>query len=348
MEEVMAGIPYSSIDDAVVATQNRLIKRGAFVDMQTDLTDHVAVREMWKARRNVFEGGLSWEFEIQMDHNHSAKAVGLYETDGANINDTLTKGEVAPRHVNAHYVYDRREPAFQRGGVAVVNLVKTRYTAMMVSFYEYLESVLWSKPTDSSDEKTPFGIQYWVTRSATTGFNGGNPAGFTSGKAGIDATTYTRFQNYTAQYAAVSKIDLIRKMREAHRKTQFRSPVSHSTPVVGGMKNGIYTGNDVIGLLEEELEKQNMSLGNDVASKDGKTLFKGTPITYAPKLDDDSTDPIYMLDWKWLAVGVMAGWAENLSKPTQVANKHTVMRVDLDASLNMVCTDPRKQAVITL
>jgi hypothetical protein len=113
------------------------------------------------------------------------------------------------------------------------------------------------------------------------------------------------------------------------------------------MGNGIYTNDAVVGLLEEVLEQQNMSLGNDVASKDGKTLFKSTPITYAPKLDDDTTNPVYMLDWKTLAVGVMDGWENNLSAPYMVAGKHLVRRVDLDASLNTICTDPRRQVVIS-
>jgi hypothetical protein len=338
---------FTDIDDAVIATQNTFIKRGAFVDMQTDLTDHVAVREMWKGRQKAFEGGLAWEFELQMDHNHSARTVGLYETDGSSLTDGLKKGTVDMRHVNAHYLYDQRENAFQRGGSEIVDLVRTRYIGMIVSLYELLEEILWSKPTDSSDAKTPFGLAYWVTKSATEGFNGGNPAGFADGRAGISSVTYPRFQNWTARYAEITKQDLIRKMRRAHRKTQFRSPISHAVPSLAGMSNGIYTNDAVIGLLEEVLEANNMSLGNDIASRDGRVMFKGTPLTYAPKLDGDSTDPIYMLDWKWLAIGVLSGWENNLTKPYMVPGKHLVRRVDLDASLNMVCTDPRKQTVIS-
>lgn len=340
------GLQFSEIDDAVLLTQNKLIKRGAFVDMQTDLTDHIAVREMWKARRKAFAGGENWEFEVQMDHNHSARTVGLFETDGSSINDTMKKGEVPVRHVNAHYLYDQREKAFQRGGTQIVDLIKTRYVAMQISFYELLEELLWGKPTDSSDTKTPFGLQYWVTKSATEGFNGGNPSGFSDGRAGISTSDYSRFANWTAQYTAVTKADLIRKMRKAHRKTKFRSPVSHAVPDLGSMSNGIYTNDDVIGTLEEVLEDQNMNLGNDIASKDGKVMFKSSPVIYAPKLDSDSSDPVYMLDWKTLAIGVLAGWANNLSAPYMVAGKHLVRRVDLDASLNMICTDPRKQTVI--
>ena len=341
------GLAFSKIDDAVLATQNKLIKKGAFVDMQTDLTDHVAVREMWKGRQKQFEGGQDWEFEIQMDHNHSARTVGLYETDGSSENDTLKDGKVSVRHVNAHYIYDQRLPAFQRGGTAIVNLIKSKQTGMMVSLYELLEEILWSKPADSSDDKTPFGLAYWVTKNALEGFYGGNPVGFSEGRAGISTEDYPRFANWTAKYASVTKDDVVRKMRRAHRKTKFRSPVSHATPDLGSMKNGIYTNDNVIGTLEELLEAQNMNLGNDLASKDGRTLFKSTPVQYAPYLDNDSTDPIYMLDWKWLAIGVLAGWENNLSAPYMVPGKHLVRRVDLDASLNMVCTDPRRQAVIS-
>lgn len=341
------GLAYSQIDDAVLLTQNNLIKKGAFVDMQTDLTDHIAVREMWQDRQKQFEGGENWEFEVQMDHNHSARTVGLYESDGSSVTDTMEMGEVPVRHVNAHYIYDQREKAFQRGGHAIVDLVRTRYVAMMVSFYELLEELLWSKPTDSSNVKDPFGIAYWVTKATTEGFYGVDPAGFTDGRGGISSTDYSRFANYTAQYSAVSKEDLIRKMRRGWRKSRFRSPVSHATPNLGKMKNGIYANDTVVGLMEEVLEANNMSLGNDLASKDGKVLFKGTPITYAPKLDDDSSDPIYMLDWKWLAVGVMAGWEDNLSAPYMAPGRHLVRRVDLDASLNMVGTDPRRQAVFS-
>jgi len=340
------GIAFADIDDIVLETQENFVKKGAFLDMQTDLADHVAVREMWGDRQKSFEGGHPWRFDVQMDHNHSFRTVGMYETDGSSVNDTLKEGEVPVRHVNAHYIYDQREKAFQAGGKAIVNYIKSKYIAMMVSFYEGMETLLWSKPATSADDKTPFGLAYWITRSISEGFNGGNPTGFTGGKAGIDQGTYTRWANWTNQYTNVTKEDLVRKMRTAHRKIQFRSPISHAQPDLAAMKNGIYTNSDVIGIMEEVLESQNMNLGNDLASKDGRTTFKSTPVTYAPKLDDDSADPVYMLDWKWLAIGVLAGWENNLTAPYMVAGKHLVRRVDLDASLNMICTNLRRQAVI--
>jgi len=342
------GLTYDQIDDAVLLTQQKLIKRGAFVDLQTDLSDHVAVREMWKGRQKKFDGGHPWRFQAQIDHNHSARPVGLYETDGSEITDTMIQGEVDARHINAHYIYDQREPDFQRGGHSIVDLVRTRYVGMQVSLFELMEEILWGKPDDSSDKKTPFGIGFWVLKAASDGdegFQATNPSGFADGRADIDTPTNARWANWAVDYTAVSKEDLVRKMRRGHRKTRFRSPVSHSQPDLGSMKNGIYMNDTVIGLLEELCEDQNMNLGNDVASKDGRTLFKSTPLTYVPYLDDDTTNPIYMLDWRWLAIGVMPGWENNLGKPYMVPNKHTVRRVDLDCTLNMACTNLRRQSV---
>ena len=339
-------LAFSDIDDAVLLTQQNLVKRGAFLDMQTDLTDHVAVREMWKARQKKFSGGNPWEFEAQVDHNHSARAVELYETDGSSITDTMIKGTVQPRHVNAHYLYDQREPAFQRGGVSIVDLVQTRYTAMMVSLFEYLEAVLWGKPVDSTDEKTPFGVAYWVVKNVTEGFHGGDPVGFAAGRANITTATQPRWANWSGYYNTVSPEDLVRRMRRMHRKIQFRSVVSHAEPDLGSMKNGIYMNDTTIGLCEELLEAQNMNLGQDLDSQGGRTTFKSTPLVYAPYLDLDTQNPVYMLDWKWLAIGVLEGWENQLTAPYMVPGKHLVRRVDLDATLQMVCTNLRRQGVL--
>ena len=339
-------LQYSDIDDAVLLTQSNLVKRGAFIDLQTDLSDHVAVREIWKNRQKKFNGGNDWEFEAQTDHNHTARTVGLYETDGSAETDSMIKGYMQPRHVNAHYIYDQRLKAFQQGGVEIVDLIQTKYTGMMVSLYSLLEALLWGSPA-ADNEKDPHGISWWIQKAATEGFTGVDPSGYEAiGRAHILSSVQPRWANWAARYTDITKEDLVRKMRRGHRKTQFVSPVSHAQPDLNAKtKNGIYTNDAVLGLLEEILESQNMDLGNDLASKDGRTLFKGTPLTYAPYLDADTQNPIYMIDWQWMAVGVMPGWENNLTAPYMVPGKHLVRRVDLDATLELVCTNLRRQSV---
>lgn len=333
----------SDIDDAVQLTLNNFIQKGSFVDMQTDLTDHVAAREMWKDRKNVFEGGIEWEFQVQMDHNHSARAVGLFEQDSSALNDTMTNGTVPCRHVNAHFEYDQREKDFQRGATKIVDLIQTRMQAMYVSFYDFLEEKLWTKPTDSTDTRNIFGIPYWIVKNSSVGLTGGNPSGFSAGAAGIDSSTYPRWKNFSGAYTAVTAADLLGKMRQAHLETMFRSPMSHNNPTFS-TKNGIYVNSDTYRELEALFDTRNMNLGSDLGGK--KVTFKGTPITYAPYLDNDSSDPVYMIDWKYMAVGCLAGWENNLTSPYMVPGKHTVRRVDMDASLNTICVDRRRQTVL--
>jgi hypothetical protein len=332
----------NQIDDAVQLTLNNFVQKGSFVDMQTDITKHVAAREMWKDRKKKFEGGIEWEFQVQMDHNHSAKAVGLFEQDASAFKDTMTNGSVPPRHINAHFEYDLHEPAFQRGGTQIVDLVKTRMQAMYVSFYDFLEERLWTKPTDSSDTRNVFGIPYWIVKNATVGLTGGNPAGFSSGAGNIDSTAFTRWKNFSGAYVSVEETDLLAKMRRAHRETQFESPMSHATPTFSA-KNGIYVNSETMGELEALYDERNMNLGSDIGGVGPK--FKGTSIQYAPFLDLDSSDPVYMIDWKYMLVGCLAGWENNLQPPYMVPGKHNVRRVDLDASLNTLCVDRRRQTV---
>lgn len=349
----MALMP-KQIDDLVALTDQKFVKKWAYLDLQTDITDFVAVRELLGKHKTTFQGGLDWEFEASVDHNHSARFTGLYDNDGGSVADTFIKGKVGPRFIDANYIYDLREPVFQRGGLAIVDYLKAKYLSMRLSYLSLLEETLWGKPADASDEKTPYGLAFWITKQSNAdaathpdgAFDGKDPAGFPQGRAGISTAKQPRWANWAAQYDSVSKEDLVQKMRRATRKIAFRSPISHAQPDIGKMGNGIYVSDGVIGVLEQILEQQNMNLGNDIAPKDGRVLFKGTPVTYAPKLDADASEPIYMVDWKWLVLGMMGGWAERVSAPREVPGKHNVRQVFLDSGVNMVCTDLRRQAVI--
>jgi hypothetical protein len=205
-----------------------------------------------------------------------------------------------------------------------------------------METDFWSKPATSSDTERTFGVQYWIVRSATSnGFNGGNPSGFTSGAAGIDSDTYTRWANWTERYVNITKTDLVAKWRRAATKTHFKSPVpipSYNT----GDRYGYYCNYDVLGTLEELLEAQNDQLGNDIASKDGRTLFRGTPVTYVPKLDDESTDPVYGINWGVFKPVFLTGEYMREDPPKQAPNQHNVFRVHIDLTLNFVCHNRRR------
>ena len=340
------------IADLVKDTQELIIKKGAYTNLMTDLTEFVGVNKLYKSHRKTFAGGIDWRFNLVMGHNNSARFVSLFENDTANRPDNAVVGKVSPRFVEASYVFDVREPVLNSGdSVQIVDFVKQKNAEMYMSFYELLEEAIWGTPTSSTDTKTPYGVAYWVQKMANAdastytkgGFRGLDPA--IGARAGVSSATYSRWANWAAQYTDISKDDLVAKMRYATRKINFKSPIALNEPTLGTGR-AIFCGVDTITKMEEILEAQNMNLGNDMASKDGKTLFKGTPVEYVPALDADTTAPIYMLDFSTLALGMTAGWAEHVSAPQVVPNQHNTRQVFLDAGVNMACTNLRNQAVI--
>ena len=351
----LSNLTPEQIDDLVATTMEHMIAKGKFTNLLSDLNDYVAVRELMNRHKTVFQGGMDWTFNLAIaadnKGNDTAKATKLFDTDSSNRIDVIKKGKVSPRYITANYVYDVRESALNSGDmVQRINFVKEKMNLMYQSFYDLMENFFWGAPKDSGEaEVNPYGIKYWILPAAASteygSFEAVNPA-VGGARAGIDSTANERWANWSAQYAAVSKDDLVKKMRYAARKTQFRSPLNIGE-VKLGTGRGIYVGIDALTELEDLLEKQNMNLGNDLAAKDGKTLFKGNPVHHVPFLDSDATDPIYMLDWSTISLGILSGWDKKVSKPTPVADMHNVRQVFLDTTANFVCTNLRNQAVLT-
>jgi hypothetical protein len=176
----------------------------------------------------------------------------------------------------------------------ILDILKIRRIDAMISLTELMETAFWSFPT-STDDVTPYGIAYWIVKagmSTTGGFNGTLQSGYTT-VGGVNPTTYPRWRNWNCQYTVVSKDDLIRKWREAATKTDFTPPVDGIPTFNTGDQYGFYSNYAVIGALEEVLEAQNDDLGEDVASMDGRAVFRRSPVNYVPKLDADTTGPVY-------------------------------------------------------
>ena len=356
----------NTIDDFVKATMELMIKKGTFTNLLSDLNDYVAVRELMGRHKKLYEGE-EWTFNVAVAANNTgngtAKFTKLFDTDTSARVDALLKGKVVPKFVTASYSYDLREKALNSGSaVQRIDFIKEQMTLMYQSFYDLMERAFWGARAHKADDVTPDGIAYWITRQSNSdaasrangGFDGKDPSMATSSsvstptteaRAGISSASYARWANWAAQYADVSKDDLVKKMRLATRKTNFKSPLNVSEPKLGSGR-GIYTTTDVVVAMEEILEAQNMNLGNDLASKDGKTLFKGNPVYNVPQLDSDTQAPVYMLDWSTLGMGVLSGWDKRVSAPKEDADRHNVRNVFLDASMAFVCTNLRNQAVI--
>jgi hypothetical protein len=341
----IAELTPDQINDLVEGTLPDIVKKGGYTNLQTDITEFVGMSNLYDKHIKTFHGGMPWRLDAQVDQNHSAKWTALYGEDSAAGGDTMEKIEIRPRFLTANITWDVKEPMFQQGSSAIYDLLETRSTARDVSIAEKLEYSIFSGAQDSSDKLTMYGLDYWLQRSSSAGFNGGNPAGFPEGCGGLSTVKVPRWANYTDTYSAISKVDLVKAMRTAFVKTGFKSITKNAVPTVGKGK-GIYTTTDVLLEFEDILDAGNMNLGNDLTNDDGVVLFKGREVVAVPMLDTDTTAPIMMIDWSTMAFGIQAGWKKKMSKPTQVANKHTVFQIHTDMVVNLACTDRRKNTII--
>jgi len=326
----------------LVTTTLRDLGRNRWTDIASTLQEYVAMKQILQAKRAAFQSGYGIQFNLMRTTSGAADHVGLFEIDNVNVGDIMITGNIPWRHARTNYAIERREISMNRTPARIVNLLQTRRVDAMIALALELETGWWGVPA-SGTTADPFGVDYWLVKNATTGFNGGNHANFSGGPAGIDRdiTDNARFKNYTFQYTNITKPDLVRKWREAATKTKF-TPAVDNPSYDTGTDYGYYTNYDVIGPLEEALEGQNDNLGPDIASMDGRLVFRRVPVTWVPQLDSDAQDPIYGLNWSVIKPVFLTGEYLRETGPMQASNQHNVLQVHIDLTYNYVCYDPRK------
>lgn len=328
------------IADLIKMTQRDLGKM-KWTEVATDIQDHIAFNTLWRRERINFQSGYGIQWNIQTTHSGAASHRGLYGVDNVNVGDVMQTANIPWRHANTNYAIERRELAMNRLPARIVELVKIRRADAMISKAELIEQAFWTKPTNSSDQLEPYGVDYWLVYNAATGFNGGTPSGFTD-VAGLNTTTYTRHRNYTAQYTSITKADAIKKLRRAMRFTRFRTPLGANVSSYNrGDRYGLYTNDSVISSVEDIAEGQNDNLGADVAAMDDRTMIRRVRFTWVPQLEGKTGDPIYGLNWGVFRPVVLSGEWMVEDGPDKGANQHTVWQTHVDTTYNYECRNRR-------
>ncbi|MFW6033478.1 MAG: phage major capsid protein [Phycisphaeraceae bacterium] len=333
------------IQDLVTGTLDNL-GRMKFQQIAQNLQDYEVMGRWLRKDRVAFDSGIGIKRTLMTKLPGSARHVGLYEEDELNVVDLLKSMVVPWRHATTNWAFERRETLENRGKALVVNVIKPRRAGAMIDLIEQLEDKAFTAPSEGNDVD-PYGLPYWIVKNANEGFNGGTPSGHST-VAGVDLDEVPKFKNYTAQYTDVSKSDLIKKMRTAYRKIRFKSPVSIPDFRRGkGDRYRIYVGESTISDMEDLGEAQNENLGRDLASMDGVMTFRRNPIIWIPKLDEDTTDPVYMTDHGTFYPVILKGDYLRETDPAKAAKQHNVFEVHVDLSYNYVCVDRRRNAVLS-
>lgn len=328
----------------LVATTLRDLGRPKFTEIASDLQNHTAMRFLLNKNRVTLQGGVGVQWDVMVNHSGSAANVGLGASDDVEIVDTMVQAQADWRNTTANWSIIGQEVDMNAGAARIVDLIKTRRIACMISLAELMESNFWGPPVAATDNTTPWGVNTWIVKNATEGFNGGAPSGYTT--IGLNPTTYPRWKNWTAVYTAVTKDDLVRKLRKASTFTNFKPPVDGIPTFSNGSGYSYFANYGVIGPLEEQLEAQNDNLGNDVASKDGMVLFRRVPVQWVPKLEADTTNPIFGLNMgDWQTVVLNNWWLKETTVPVY-PGQHTVSAHFLDCTYQHVMKNRRTSFVL--
>lgn len=317
-----------------------------FTQIATELQDYPGARQLLRKKRATFDSGDRIERRLMTGTGGSAKHFGFFETDTGNVPEKMQLITVDWRGTTANYVIERREIKINRGKRKIVDLLVQRRLMALIDLTELIEETIWSIPS-SDDDITPYGLLYWLTYNTSTGFNGGNHSNFSSGPGTVSASAFPNWSNWTAQYSAVTKGDLVTLMRECFVKTKWKNP--HDFPESGrGMPDtGIYCPYAVYKGLEDIGEQQNDSLGKDIASMDGQIRFRGNDITWVPQLDALTTSlPLYLVDWSVFYPFFLEGEFFVQSPLKVIAGQHTTFQSFTDMTWNTLCTNRRKNGLI--
>ncbi|MHC4744335.1 MAG: phage major capsid protein [Planctomycetota bacterium] len=334
----------ANIADMITTTLHDL-GRGRFHQIAQELVEYyVLPRLLRKGNVRVQSSGIGIRETLMTGTGGSARWVGLNEEDSYNWIDILTTMTVVWCRLTDNMMWERRMLLENRGEARINNVIKPQRVAMMLRIASALEEGYFGTP-DANNTLMPWGLQYWIVKNATTGFNGGLPSGFST-VGGVNLTTYPTFQNYTFQYTNVTKADLIKSLRTAHRATKWRSPYKTSEMVSEfGDRRQLFMNEATISNIEDVGEGQNENLGRDVASMDDRIVFKRHPLVYIPYLDTDTTNPIYMNDTDTMVPIVLKGDYLRESDAHKAPNQHNTFVSEIDLSINFICTNRRANAV---
>lgn len=292
-------------------------------------------------------GGYGIEEQFMDQTEERAEEVGLFHESSVHVGDHMGQIKVDWRHYQVPWGYDYLETLMNKGARTMINkLVVPRRAGARIDLAQLLENRAWDAPPVGDTERM-YGVLYWIVKNATTGFNGGYPGSHTA-IGGVSLTTSPNFKNFTGEYTDVTEDDLMDLWYEAYDEIQWESPVTEKD-FYGDFGTNLrwYVNGPLKRKLEKIVRNRNDDLGPDLAKFHGATVFKNHALIYVPKLNDDTTDPIYGIDHKAFRVKVLTGDYLREDGPMRSPRQRNVWEIWLSLSLQTICIDRRRNMVLS-
>ena len=346
----------AALEDMTDLANATLAKYGKnmMTDAMSTLQRYTGYESLMKKKKIIVDSGLTYKYTLIHTPDSNARAIHPFAVNNTDQVDGTVQGTIEFKFIESSCTFDVKQISVNDGPQRIFNFLAKNEFQMWQGYVDLMEQYFWDGPSSSSDTKVPYGLfKYWLDYSgySSGGFEGGNHANFSSGPGGIDCSTYTRYKHWVDNYTNVSDEDLIRKMREAYVKTDFRGipnkPVKDYSSGTGH-QFGIYTNYDVLAPFEELIDSKNENLGKDLARWDGQVMFRGTPVEYVPYLEENkaTSDPVVGLDWNDYKCVVLKGQDQRMTPYYQSGNQNDVRHRFLTSGVNFVMQDRRKHFLI--
>lgn len=331
-------------------------------DLMSELQEYHAFNRLLRKSQRRKEGGSRIRINILKDKNSTARWKGYYALDGdTNQQDGMTHGQVDWRNADFNWSYDEMEVDVNAGQSQIQDYIRVKRIQALQGWADFVEDWFWGLPPPSTDTLIAYPLRYWVVKNVTAtgdedttagaGSHSGSVPTGSDGVAhtsvgGISPTTIPRWKNYAFKWTNVTEDDLLVKWRRAMRRIFFKPPMGvnypgHVSPTA--VQHEHFVSGNTMNAFERLAEKRNDNLGYDFAAK--QPTFARAPIVWAPKIDDDSDDPIYSHNWAaWKTLILRGKWMKE-RKATQAPNQHTVWVTWVDSRWQTICYNRRLQSV---
>jgi hypothetical protein len=345
-----------SIDDVadIANTTIATFDRKKFTEIAATDEEHHFLPQLIDGENVTYEGGDYIKWDAMVRDSGGARNIGLFDQDQIVVRDVFEQGKVGWRRTVSPFAVDLLEIAVNQSDEnKIISLVGGRRAAAFLALSNLIESDGWAKPSSSSDVTSPYGLKYWIVKSITGtslatangGFNGGNPTGFTSGAGDLSSSSFPTWANWAHCYVNVTKDDLVAKMRLGAHRTNFKSPIKGKfrENTRGADKYVYYMPYLVQRSLVDVAEQRNENLGFDLGGPE--PVFYRNPLRAVSKLDADTDNPVYAVNWSVLYIVLLSGSALQETKMKPVAGMSETVSAKWRLVWNTKCVNRRRLAV---
>lgn len=333
--------------DLVQATQHAY-KEKNWVDLSLPFQKYFFPRlvRSQDGKKRPEQGGDLLEFKLQIANQGSYRNTGFYNTDVLNKVNVLSRAQITWGFQDANYIYDDREPEWNRGRAQIISLTELNEHGLYNDFFHGIEQDLWKAPTSATQNPMPmFGFPFWLQKSSTAdfGFNGGNPTGFPAGAANVLVAAVPRWSNGTFTWTTISPDDFVIKVLEAMTKCEFQAPDPYPNLVKEKPDWGLYTVWSNLAVMMRLLQAGNTGLGDDICKFMGNVVMKGIPVQWVPALDNadsgaqDTSLPFYGINWSNFNYFFKEGESLKRQPMYRAPTSHRVWVRYLDNAGNLAC-----------